>query len=310
MKKLLLILLLCAALASCEKTAPEPSISHRIIAISSSNGIGDQGYVDVTVLGYERLYADLDPSAYMHICTPHSSEEANELIMSNIEKAKDGVPTLIICGGSDYVDIVERVRADKSLSAGNVSILLFEVNPLEPALNNLNYHTFLISAYGACYDAGQYVAGEGFETPLIWIANPIDRQLDIFRDGFSDGYFKVTGRRPEVQYLAEDFRGYTMSEEAYQTMPQLSDKYDFIFPLIGGSNLGVYRYLRENPDGPHVAGMDVDQSRYADNIVGSVIKHTDRAIVDFVNDWIAGKPLPAHSTFDTSSGYIEWYTAK
>lgn len=310
MKKLLPILLLCAALASCEKNDPEPSISHRIIAITSSDGIGDQGYVDVTVLGYERLYADLDPSAYMHICTPHSREEASGIILDNIDKAGDGVPTLIICGDSDYEEIVDGIRADESLSAGNVSILLFEVNPIAPASNNLNYHSFMISAYGASYDAGQYVAREGFETPLIWLSNPIDKELDNFRDGFSDGYFKVTGRRPEVQYLSDDWRGYTMSEEAYQTMPQISETYDFIFPVMGGSNLGIYRYLREHPDGPHVAGMDVDQSRYAGNIVGCVIKHTDRAIVDFVNDWIAGKPLPAHSTFDTSSGYIEWYTAK
>ena len=303
-------MLLCAALASCEKNDPEPALTHRIVAITSSDGIGDQGYVDVIVRGYERVYANLEPSAQMQICTPHSREEAGEIILDNIKKAKDGVPTLIICGDSDYEEIVDGIRADESLSAGNASILLFEVNPIATASNNLKYHSFMISAYEASYDAGQYVAGEGFETPLIWLSNPIDKELDNFRDGFSDGYFDAVGRRPEVQYLSDDWRGYTMSEEAYQTMPRLSETYDFIFPVMGGSNLGIYRYLRENPDGPHVAGMDVDQSRYANNIVGSIIKHTDRAIVDFVNEWIAGKPLPAHSTFDTSSGYIEWYTAK
>lgn len=307
MKKLLLILFLCAAAVACSKSEDYAQpYTHRIIAIASANGIGDQGYIDMIVAGYERVYCSLDQSVYMQICTPLTPEEAYEIAIQSIEKAKDGVPTLVILGSSEYQPVVERLRTDTSLSGSNVSILLFETDAIAPASNNLNYYSFMITCYKACYNAGKYVAEKGFASPLIWLAHPLDRQLDFFRDGFSDGYFDRTGKRPDVEYLSDDWTGFSMSDVAYRSMESMSEKYDFIFPVTGGSNLGIYRYLRENPDGPYVAGMDYDQSRYANNIIGCLMKNIDNTVVDFVTAWMEGEVITPHTTFDATSGYVEW----
>lgn len=305
MKKVIYILLICLTFLSCKKDEGTP-YAHRIIAIASANGIGDKGYLDVILLGFEQVYYNLDRSEYMQICTPLTTDEAYQIALNNIEKAKDGVPTLIMFGSSEYLPIVEKLEKNTAISGRNVSVLLFEVDSLAPASNNINYYSFIITTYKACYNAGKYVADKGFKNPLIWLSNPIDVQMDFFRDGFSDGYYDVTGKRPDVKYLADDYSGYNMSDSAYRAMSELDSIYDFIFPVMGGSNLGIYRYLRENPDGPYVAGMDVDQSRFAKNIIGCIIKNIDRTVVDFANDWIAGKEIPQHQVFDASSGYIEW----
>lgn len=305
MKRVVLILLLAVALAACKRDANTP-YTHRIIAIASANGIGDKGYLDVIVSGYEQIYHSLDKSTYMQVCMPFSTDEAYQIALRNIEKAKDGIPTLIIFGSSEYEPIIDEMRTSCSLSGKNVSILLFEVDSIGKASNDIDYHSFIITTYKACYDAGKYVAGKGFKSPLIWLSNPIDAQMDFFRDGFSDGYYDVTDKRPDVKYLADDYTGYSMSDSAYRAMSELSETYDFIFPVMGGSNLGIYRYLREHPDGPYVAGMDVDQSKYAKNIIGCLIKNIDRAVVDYADSWLAGDVIPRHQVFDATSGYIEW----
>lgn len=305
MKRTVLILFLAIALTACKKDSNTP-YTQRIIAIASANGIGDKGYLDVIVSGYEQIYHTLDKSTYMQVYMPFTTGDAYLLALMTIEKAKDKVPTLIIFGSSEYEPIIDKMKADKSLSGKNVSVLLFEVDSIKQVCNDIDYHSFIITAYKACYDAGKYVAGKGFKNPLIWLSNPIDGQMDFFRDGFSDGYFDVTGRHPDVKYLADDYEGYKMSDSAYRAMAELSETYDFIFPVMGGSNLGIYRYLREHPEGPYVAGMDVDQSKYAKNIIGCLIKNIDRAVVDYANAWMAGEEIPQHQTFDASSGYIEW----
>ena len=311
MKRILLIWFLGIMMVACtEDEDISPAITHRIIAISSSTGIGDQGYVDKIFAGYERVYSSLAPSTYMQICTPRSLDEAYEMSLRTLEKAKDGVPTLVIFGNVEYKSLVDSLRIQESLSGSNVSILLFEADSLAPALNDLNYYSFIFSSYGASYEAGKYVAETGFEHPLIWLSNPVDKTLDGFREGFTDGYSDVKGRRPDVRSLADDWRGYNMSDSAYRAMPALSKEYDFIFPVMGGSNLGIFRYLREHPEGPYVAGMDVDQGRYANRILGSIIKNIDQVIVDFIESWMAGEEIPSHSVFDTSSGYVEWHITK
>lgn len=303
MKKALLILSLVLAVTACNRNE---LITRRIIAIVSANGIGDQGYTNEIVTGFEQIYYNLDPSVYMQICTPSSMEEAYDISMANIEKAKDGIPTLIILGTSDYLTVAEKITTDKSISCNNVSMLLFEVDSMKPSVNGIDVHTFIILCYQASYNAGKYVAEKGFKKPLIWLSNPADRQLDYFRDGFSDGYYNVKKTRPDVKYISDDWTGYAMSDSAYRAMSDLSKTYDFIYPVMGGSNLGIYRYLRENPDGPYVAGMDVDQSKYSDHIVGSIIKHIRNAVVNITDVWLAGQEIPHHSIFDVSSGYIEW----
>ena len=70
--------------------------------------------------------------------------------------------------------------------------------------------------------------------------------------------------------------------------------------------MGIYRYLRENPDGPAVVGMDVDQSIYSANVVGNILKHIDEVLYGLIEDWMNGNPIEHYKEYDTQSGNIEW----
>ena len=74
-----------------------------------------------------------------------------------------------------------------------------------------------------------------------------------------------------MEYLADDWTGYVSASLAYRKMSDWAVDYDFIFPVAGGSNAGIYRYSREFEVSPYLAGMDIDQSSLSNRITGSVI---------------------------------------
>lgn len=82
--------------------------------------------------------------------------------------------------------------------------------------------------------------------------------------------------------------------------------YGFIFPVAGGSNAGIYRYSREFDDSPFLAGMDVDQSNLSDKITGSVIKHIDKLVYEYLTEWTQTGTMPERRLYGLESGYADW----
>ena len=114
--------------------------------------------------------------------------------------------------------------------------------------------------------------------------------------------------REVFAFFADDFTGYIMANDAYRMMYEYDrDGYDFIYSISGGTNMGIFRYLRENPFcGIFTAGMDIDQSAYSTLIAGSMVKRIDLVLDRYIKDWIAGKELPRYQQFDLENGYMDW----
>ena len=85
-------------------------------------------------------------------------------------------------------------------------------------------------------------------TPLVLLANNTDSPINIAKDGFIAGY----GSDCDVEYLADDWTGYVSASLAYRKMSDWAVDYDFIFPVAGGSNAGIYRYSREFEVSPYL----------------------------------------------------------
>lgn len=97
-----------------------------------------------------------------------------------------------------------------------------------------------------------------------------------------------------------------MQARAYELTDSLTETHRFIYPIAGGSNQGVYRYSRENPDKFYTAGMDVNLSAYSAHIVFSTVKHIDRAVAEYLTAWNEQKELPAlHTTYGIGSGHAD-----
>lgn len=184
----------------------------------------------------------------------------------------------------------------------NKSILLFESRK---QYKDENIHTFQISMFGASYLAGVCARKCSEMTPLVLLANNTDSPINIAKDGFIAGY----GSDCDVGYLADDWTGYVSASLAYRKMSDWAVDYDFIFPVAGGSNAGIYRYSREFEVSPYLAGMDIDQSSLSNRITGSVIKHIDQLIYRYLTEWVVTGDMPENQLYGLESGYADWLVA-
>lgn len=292
-------LLATGALSSCHHSdEPEPaSPAPQIVFLFSPGGLGDMSYNDRILEGVQRFkmqHRDIDTYVY----SPASIDEAEKIFSGWLERPESNIPVLFVLGSSDYEPMAEANLAEIDLTP-NKSILLFES---QKQYKDENIHNFQISMFGASYLAGICARQYSERTPLILLANNTDSPINIAKDGFVAGY----GSDCDVEYLADDWMGYVSASLAYRKMSDWAVDYDFIFPVAGGSNSGIYRYSREFEVSPYLAGMDIDQSNLSNKIIGSVIKHIDRLIYEYLSEWTATGKMPDNAFYGLDSGYVDW----
>ena len=303
-------LLALANLQSCKHVDPEtPDESNlpEILVLFSPDGVGDMSYSDQVLRGIELFMNEPDPVFYISFIAPDDLEDAEFLTQMwwderDISYSDDGtVPRkLLVLASPDYEAIARKV-ADPALLNKDLSILVFETedsgDPSDPIMS------FEFSLYGTSWLAGRTAQELGCKFPLVLLGNGANETTYDGVDGFMDGFRKGAA----LDALADDWSGYGMAMEAYQKMYSWDGRFDFIYAIAGGSNMGIYRYLRENPDcGIYTAGMDVDQSAYSTLIVGSMVKRIDLVLHDYLSNWYYEKDVPSHQVFGLESGYMDW----
>lgn len=300
-------LLVFAALlcSSCQQDeAEDMATDKQIVVLYSPTGLGDNGYNDLIVKGVQTVYK-IRQEAQMELIAPKSMDDAETLIDRWLSVTDNGAKQLLVLASADYYALAREKFAQGNYCNTQREVLLFE----SPNEDHLPIITFNAEMYGASYLAGAMVAEAGMERALALLSNPADAVIRRAGDGFMDGYAAVSAKKADISYMHDDWHGYVMSQEAYEMMPELSARYDFIFPVAGGTSKGIFRYLREHPEGPMTAGMDVDQSIYSSRVVGSVVKHIDRLVEYYLNTWIDGSALPQDCNYGLESGYMDWQLA-
>lgn len=307
-----LITIVCTSCSSDNTDEPNVPVqpTPQIIVMYGPSGLGDQGYMDCILTGVQKFkrahYAEVDMYQY----SPTTMEEAERLLSDWLSLPQSNIPALFVVASSDYEALVTETLSEHSLT-DNKRMLMFE----NDTHLDLPITIFQMSMYGASYLAGvtaaEYVRSLGEDAAnkdaLILLAHPNDITIAKSGAGFQEGFNSVgIDAKAFTEYLAEDWTGYVSAQAAYQRMSTWSKNYAFVFPVAGGSNQGVYRYTREYPDSPLTAGMDVDQSGLSRNITGSVIKHIDNVVYDFMETWLSTGELPESTVFGLESGYVDW----
>lgn len=95
-----------------------------------------------------------------------------------------------------------------------------------------------------------------------------------------------------------------MPDSAYRMLDRIGEGYWMVYPLLGGSAAGVYRYSREVLWTPTI-GMDVDCSSITTAVFFSVIRKMDGVMEMYLGDWVAGKEWPVSQTLGLSSGWVD-----
>lgn len=302
-------LLALAALQSCKKDYM-PQLSElypEILVIFSPDALGDMSYNDEILRGIELFINEPEPVFYISFISPEDLFDVEFLIQMwwderDISYEEDGrIPRkLLVLASSEYADIARQIIDPEELDM-DLSILAFETEDNKDESDPVK--TFEFSLYGTSWLAGRTALNLGCKAPLVLLGNSSNVTTFDGVDGFMDGYSKGAA----LDALADDWTGYGMATEAYQKMHSWSGTFDFIYSLSGGSNMGIYRYLRENPDcGVYTAGMDIDQSPYSTLIVGSMVKRIDLVLFDYLMKWYDKVEVPSHQIFGLESGYMEW----
>lgn len=301
---LMTIMLSLFGCGSSPEDPPDRTRFPQIVVVFAPGGLGDRCYNDCILNGVATFKKSYKDKVDIYVYPPSTLDEGERILSDWLMLPKSEVPSLMVMGSGDYMDIAAKQLAGKALTA-NKRLLIFE----SADTRGLPVTTFQISTYGASFLAGICVAESG-RKPMVLLSNPNDLPIKSAGDGFEAGYRHSTGNDVDREYLADDWHGYLMSGEAYRKMDGWSANYGFIFPIAGGSNSGLYRYSREYPDkSPLLAGVDVDQSSLSNSIIGSVVKNIDLLLVEYLEQWLLTGALPESTVYGLESGYADWLLA-
>ena len=277
----------------------------QINVLFSPYGLGDMGYYDNILKGLQTVRKERE-GMESYFYAPTDMVEAERIFCDWLSADTKGKESLFVLATIDYEPLASKCLQDMHQLPEGKSVLLFESrNP-----DGLPVSYFQISMYGASYLAGVTAANCTLGQPLIVLGNSNDASVWHAADGFEDGYISQTdAEMVTVQALADDWSGYAKASETYQMMNEWTKNYGFIYSVAGGSNAGIYRYLREYPHGIYTAGMDTDQSALCSQIVGSMVKRIDLLIEDFIIQWLDTGTMPEQTMYGLESGYVDWVLA-
>ncbi|MGM9735878.1 MAG: BMP family ABC transporter substrate-binding protein [Candidatus Cryptobacteroides sp.] len=295
---------------SCGKEVDDYGDRDCIRIMMDPSGIGDGGYNDLIYKGAVGIWSQYGKRIPVSIATPDDLAHAEDILgrwLMEIDR-EDGGKHLIVFASAVYEGLC--LEAAESADPKAVDMVLFESD----YDGELPVHCFSTSLYGASWIAGAVAADAGAKFPVVVMANGVDGQnsdaAEGFRDGYSEGCRSGGGsdeaRDLECIYLRDSAgEGYDCSLEAYQGCSLWVQSHDFIFPVAGGSNSGVYHYLREHPKGVYTVGMDSDKSRECSAVMMNVIKRMDVLVEDVLQGWIKRGELPANEVYGLESGYVD-----
>lgn len=284
------ILLLAGCSGEDEPSPAGDDASGKVVTLLfGPSGLGDAGYND-QILAAASRYCLEHPRIELDYSSPTGDADAERSFLDWLGKAENVEDEMLVLTQQSYEEIVEKHKTE--IDPRKHRILL-----LDSRRDDLPVHAVYISYYGACYWAGRLHAdtGESMSAAIIK-ANDRNMVLNEMEAGFRHGMADGGGEIDCIGVLDnEGENGFDMASDAFRLVAELPITVDLIFPIAGGSNLGVYRFTREFPKTFLTVGIDVNQENYSASIGFSLLKHTDSLLQEYLEAWLDGKTLPAGS---------------
>lgn len=286
-----------------------------VLVVYSRGGLGDRGFQDKV---YYSVVSSADSLNFvLENALPSNAESAEEVVERFFKETESSAYArrLLVLASGEYVELLKKHPEWKESERNQILLLDSDDDSVDAFIRN-------ISLYGASYMAGAAVSEFAMKKVAILAANSTSKSVIQAVTGFKSGYERENGETDtldQVFYLSEDGDGgYGFDIDASYFLSLLYQKdYDFLFPVMGGSNLGLFRFLREHEDETQylICGMDSDQQTLSNKIAFSVVKRFDLLIEDFLNKWLneAEQPRKYVGTLESkdidvvaSHWYSEW----
>ena len=279
-----------------------------VTLMTTPNGLGDNGYNDAAAEGVFAFAGET--GTRLRLLLPKDETEAQTMYRQWLTEnaAKDSA--VLILGSSVYEDMARRTSEKereklKDLQERGGRVLLFESDAEIDGVSSV-----IISRYGVSWLAG--AMSQGFDA-LVLTATPGITLLEESVAGFQEaravygGEFEDRPCQTTVHYLAEGASGFAMPDSAYRYIARRAASVSYydemIFPLLGGSEAGVLRYLNDNEfTTALMVGMDVDQTGQSSRIPFSVVIRIGDVLKQYLADWLAGREWPARQRLGMRDG--------
>lgn len=281
-----------------------------ITVIFYDNGLGDLGYCDNIYYGLCRIYEEYSHNRRfrMEFLTPNEADISEQTVQDWFDRGKKSRELLIITSSKA---VGAFLKHPEWVSKPGAEVLLMDCNNLE-----FDVYTRYVPLYGVSYFTGIAIKEEGLDKAAVLISNREDMPVLEGAQGFADGFRSAGGKLDEedTYYLSNTSgNGYDQPGRAEQISYQFNrDGYQFLFPICGGSALGVFRFARryESDYGSekvpfYSCGMDVDQQTMSSCILFSIIKRYDMILENFIRNWLEGTYQEQHQALLLDSGYAD-----
>lgn len=292
------VILSTACACTTEEILEKPDTPERLVRVLfSPGGLGDLSYNDDILRGIVQEQQHTDFRLYY--LSPADMEVAESLVRAWQQTDGNARDSYTILAGSEFEGVAQRTDPDTLRS----DFLMFDT-----ADSSLSVTTFRFRGYGVSFLAGiaAYILTGADSAAYLggWQGDSFLREC---YQGFADGYSHAGGKQVAECYISQSPAGFAMPAQAYRMADSLFHSYPFIYTMAGGSNNGVYQYLREHPEAEcYTNGVDIDQSAYSDRIIGSMVKNVGDCVAAYIRAWANGEPMPHHAEYDLTSGFIHF----
>ena len=298
----LLLLVMFTLLQSCGQfnEVVESGKISRISLLVTPNGLGDNGYDDDAAKG---VFAFMEESGVpVHLMMPEDIADGEGMYLQWLSENATRDSSVLIVGSPAYIDVLK--RTPPKLSGRGSRVMLFESDEKIEGVS-----TVMINRYGVSYLAG--AMSNEFDA-FVLAAAPGYTTLEDAIAGFKYGHQSMGdgSRTVTLQYLADGEEGFAMPDSAYRTICRRAEQYwyydEMIFPLLGGSEAGVIKYLNSDDLNPALLiGMDVEQTGQSPRIPFSVVIRIGEVIKKNLVNWIKGQEWPSTQKYGLADGVAD-----
>lgn len=303
MKMFILLLGIVLFFYNCSNDAVENKVTTRqanVTLLATHTGLGDNGYNDQATKGIFSFMEEHDVP--VKLLLPKDMVEAENMYQQWLQQNAECDSAVLVVGNSEYVNMLK--RSVPKLNGRGSRVLLFESDETIEGVS-----TVMVGRYGVSYLAG--TMSKEFDTFILAATSGIPSLEEAIK-GFSDGHREAGDGTREVtlQYLADGEEGFAMADSAYHTLYKRAEQYwsydEMIFPLLGGSEAGIIKYLNsEDLNQALSIGMDVNKAGQSTRIPFSMVIHVDKVIKLYLDNWIVGENWPATQRFGLSDGMAD-----
>ncbi|GEM_PF-3828962 len=349
LKKTITSLLMCPfllGLGACSSDDIDPNVKpdnqtshliYNIAVVYSTGGLGDMGFSDEIYDGICQLEMERGDSIQLSQYFPEDREDAlwyiDLFLDPENQESDSNVRNLLILADGTYGDLLTASKYWKNNQQWDVLLLDAPTQLPQELQQSSKVYAPTFSYYGAAYQAALIayqhykelcdIYGDDVEDsdtpfqPAVVMANdqdePILNTLQGLRDGFAANSRALADSC--ITYLANKAgEGYNLPDSAFSATYKLwKQGATTMYPLCGGSAIGMYRFSRmehaQMEGGGYLfdyCGIDADRTYSSNQCTISLKKNISSYLQNFHNLWMnTPSALTHHEIFGLDSEYIE-----